>query len=116
MVSHWRHVLQLDDWSVSVVAVRLADLPQGAAAASETDSKMRALRIYVLTPSDYPALAKREGIAEKRGKEITKDIEDSVIHEMVHLRLRDYRMATSDDLPLAEEVVVVRITNALLHK
>lgn len=116
LAEHWKHVLQLDDWQVSVQAIPLPEMHQGAYGMSEVIAEVQVLHIYVLRPEDYKTLAAREHLVEKRGKAITKDIEDTVVHELLHLRLRVYRMAEQKDFATAEELVVVRLTNALLGK
>jgi len=113
-VARWRHVLQLDDWDIKAKTVRLADLPEGDAAFSETVVQLQMLRIYVLDPRDYAAMAKRDGEAPKTSRAILRDIEDSVIHEMVHLRVRPFKLASIAQMDAAEELLVDRLTTALL--
>jgi hypothetical protein len=114
LVTYWRHVLQLDDWKVRARVVKLEDLPDGAAGASRADSSYRECRIYVMDPQDYEALAQREGSVPIRGKAILADIEDTVVHELIHLRLRQLMDADSLHLHSSEEATVVRLTDALL--
>ena len=116
MVKHWQHVLLLDDWQVTAIAVRLDELPEGTTGLSRAFPAYQALRIYVLDPVDYEVLAQRDNLRVKKGKEITRDIEDTVVHELLHLRLRQLRQADDAGLEAAEEVVVVRLTKALLGK
>jgi hypothetical protein len=116
MVKHWQHVLMLDDWEIAASTSRIDDLPEETAGESLVEPQYQVMQIYVLDPADYKALAVRNGHNEKHGKAITRDIENTVVHEMVHLRLRSYRLAKEDDMVVAEELVVSRITAALLKK
>jgi hypothetical protein len=71
------------------------------------------MRIWVLDPQDYAEAAKEQGTVPKVGKEILRDIDDTILHEMVHLRLKELVQANDANLSDAEEVTVDRITSAL---
>ena len=116
IVQHWRHVLLLDDWDVTAITVRIDALQEGTAGQSEVIPEYQGLIIHVLDPADYAELATRNKLRVKTGKAITRDIEDTVVHELVHLRLRSFRMAKDNELSAAEELVVTRLTTALLRK
>ena len=114
-VRQWQRVLLLDDWQIEARCVRLSELPKGASGLSEVDKNLQVERILVLDPRDYPELAKRDGIRLKQGKAIVRDIEDTILHEILHLRLRSFSLSPADKLEDAEEMVVNRLTTALLN-
>lgn len=116
LVSHWQRVLALEDWEMRATVVRLNTMPDGALGYSQRNHELRFMSIWVLDPRDYPAVALRDKTVPKTGKEIIRDIEDTVIHELVHLRLRDLVNADEDGLADAEELTVNRITAALRRK
>ena len=115
IVAYWQRVLSLGDWEISAHLVPIAKLPDGVAGMSHGDARCQCAALLVLRPEDYPSLAERNGLREKRGAEITRDIEDTVVHELVHLRLRAFRLATTAELDNAEEIAVDRLTTALLR-
>jgi signal transduction histidine kinase len=114
MVRYWQHVLRLDDWACQARFARLGEMPPRVLGYSQHDAGLRALSIVVLRPADYPLLARREGTAPKRGREIARDIEDTVLHELLHLRVRELADSAEADRSRAEEVVVDRLTRGLL--
>ena len=115
-VAHWQRVLQLEDWRIAAMTARIDDLPDGAAGVSRSDPAYQEFTIHVLDPQDYARLATDNGVRPKYGKAILRDIEDTVLHEMLHLRLRSFRVAQEGDMRSAEELVVVRLTSAFLGK
>ncbi len=115
MVQKWQRVLLLGDWQIRARTVRLDEIPVGAAGFSQADRDLRYMTIAVLDPADYADLAELNGTIPRHGKEIIRDIEDTVVHELVHLRLRDLVQADSAGLRAAEEMTVNRITSALLR-
>jgi hypothetical protein len=114
MVLHWRHVLRLDDWTVTVTALAIDELPEATAGVSRVIPEAQTLQIGVMRPADYGEMAARMGIAAKTGRAIVRDIENSVLHELLHLRLSAFRRAGPREMGAAEELVVDRLTTALL--
>ena len=114
IAKHWQNVLQLNDWRIEVNIAKLSDLPNGAAAFSVPDRDAHYLAMFVLPPSEYPALARMSGAPELHGKAILADIEISILHELVHLRLMEFSGSDAAHLHSAEEYTVVRLTSALL--
>jgi hypothetical protein len=115
MAAKWQHVLQLDDWRIYATAVRIDSLHPGVAGESQQDKALQILLLHVLDPRDYAELARREEDVPKAGKEIIEDIEDTVLHELMHLRLAPLRPDVKTQ-SLDEEMVVVRLTTAFLRK
>lgn len=116
LVLRWQKVLKLQDWDIRAVCVKLEDLPEGTMGGSQADRSYRVLHVYVLDPSEYGKAAIANDTVEKTGREILADIEDTVVHELVHLRLKDLVQASESDLKTAEELTVNRFTSALLRK
>lgn len=114
MAQHWKSVLALDDWNVTVRLVDLEELPSGAMALGTWDPALHTGRIDVLKPSEYKKLAEVSTMPELKGKAIVRDLEDSVLHELVHLRLREFANADEKHMHDAEEFTVVRLTAAFL--
>jgi hypothetical protein len=72
--------------------------------------------IYVLDPRDYKEAARRNDTPVLKGKAITEDIEDTIVHELLHVRIDELSDATQENREAIEEMVVVRLTKALLGK
>ncbi len=124
-VAKWQHRLKLDDYSIYVSTRSSEDLPHRWAE-SQTDSQSMVVVMHVLAPEEY---AKRvKGWSDKK---VERDIEDSIVHELVHVRLKvlttqlletidsiDQDEDTTSDAQdletMNEEVIVVRLTDALL--
>jgi len=107
---YWQNVLELQDWRISVEFIPDAQMPKGSSGMSQSDSALKMAEIVVLRPEDYAL--RPELPSGKRA--IERDIEDTVVHELLHLRLKDLAGADSEHLKAAEECAVVRITTALL--
>ena len=73
----WQQRLNLDDWNISVVVSRTADLKPRTLGNIHWDSDKRTAVIRVLDPADYKI----------SWDEILKDIEFTVVHELIHLEL-----------------------------
>ena len=107
---YWQHVLMLDDWRVSVAVVSDSVLPPGIAGLSQRDGGLRLIGIVVLDPADY---AKRPGLPHA-DREIVRDIEDTILHELMHLRLSRVAQSGQAAPGESEEYLVVRMTTAML--
>jgi hypothetical protein len=113
VVKYWQNILSLQDWEIKASVVHIPDLEPGTLGESLRNTPLRAMRIWVLDPQDYAQAAKEQGTVPKVGKEILRDIDDTILHEMVHLRLKELVQANDANLSDAEEVTVDRITSAL---
>jgi len=116
-VHYWSHVLRLEDWDIRAYTAHAYELKDETWGQSRRVIPVRVMIILVLDPADYPEVEKINGTPPKSDKEILADIEDTIVHELVHLRLRDLVMCTdeSEEERLAEELTVNRITAALLR-
>lgn len=111
MAAYWQHALALDDWEISVVAIKTSDMPDGSAGLGKWDNDLHRGTILVIRPEDY---AKTPGLPKEQ-KAVERDIEDTVVHELVHLRIQEFAGADADHAKMAEEYTVVRLTNTLLR-
>jgi hypothetical protein len=116
ITTYWVHVLKLDDWEARTHAVKLDELEAGTLGHSTRDFELRFIEIEVLDPSEYARAATAHQTVPKTGKEIIADIKDTIVHELVHLRLVDLVKADNAHLGSAEELAVDRLTSALLRK
>lgn len=113
-VSHWQHILTLDDYRITVQAAPLEEFKPGTIGESRTQTAMKRLDIRVLRPEDYRKVADGSPSVPTEDAAVRRDIEDTIVHELVHLRLRELVQAAPNDIPAAEELAVDRITKALL--
>ena len=113
VVKYWQGVLSLQDWEIRAHTVRLVDLDEGTLGVSRRDPNFRVMQIGVLDPRDYAEAVVSMGLVSKTDKEIRRDIDDTILHEIVHLRLRELVQADVNEIGDAEEVTVNRITSAL---
>lgn len=112
---HWRSVLRLNDWDVRAHFVPIEDLPEWAVGSSHPIFETKCLKISVLQPKDYGKASARYGTVTKTPQQIRKDITDTIVHELVHLRIAALTHLTEeDDKRMVEEVIVNRLTSALL--
>jgi hypothetical protein len=111
---YWAGVLRLNDWEIQVQTARIEEIPPDTAGASVIVKRSHSFLILVLDPQDYGKLAVELGAPQLRGRAIRRDIEDTIIHEQIHLRLSEFAAASDEDLRSAEEMTVVRLTSALL--
>ena len=113
---YWRGVLLLNDWEVQTHVVRLADLTEGSLGNGHWNYGLQRGTIMVLDPRDYAEIAKRDDQVPMVGKAIIEDIEDTIVHELVHLRLASMAdmMPENREAATIDEMTVVRVTKALL--
>src|SRR5438132_5471519 len=109
IAKYWQSVLRLTDWHISVSLVGIDDLPEHSAAVGRWDHDLHVGAIRVLQPADYAEAATRGWMPPLRGQAILRDIEDSIVHELIHLRLHDFREAYEDPRRTAEEYTGVRL-------
>ncbi len=93
-VATWKHVLRLDDYDIVASFKSSADLPHRWAE-SDADTDRMVIIMHVLSPADYRLRAPQMTDAE-----VEADITDSVVHELVHVRIK----AMSD----AMQVLIVK--------
>ena len=98
----WQKRLRLEDWKIEVKIVRIWDLEQGTLGHIDWSAAHKTAVIKVLNPADY----------ELPKDKVPTDMELSIVHELVHLRLSALPLNKSSRN--AEEQVVSMIANALV--
>jgi hypothetical protein len=76
-VAVWQKRLNLQDWNISVVVSRTSELKPKTLGNIHWDSDKRSAVIRVLDPADY----------RMTEEAMLKDIEFTVVHELIHLEL-----------------------------
>lgn len=76
-VGVWKERLKLEDWQVSAVMTRQADLAPKTLGGIRWDKPKKTAVIWVLDPSDY----------RLPFREMLDDMEMTVVHELIHLEL-----------------------------
>jgi hypothetical protein len=102
----WRQRLNLEDWDVSVVVTHPSDLKPHTLGNIHWDAEKKTAVIRVLDPSDY----------KMPFDEILKDIEFTVVHELIHLELQPVLapLQRNDANRREEEHTVNHMAEALL--
>ena len=99
----WQDVLSLNDWTVTTQIVRVTALNPDTLGHLKWDIERKTALISVLDPLDYQLPADA----------IPRDMEFTILHELVHLRLGELpRNAASRN---TEERVVNQIASALFR-
>jgi hypothetical protein len=99
----WQGRLGFNEWDIHVNLVRSTALEPRTLGNSHWDTNLKHDTIDVLSPYDYTLST----------PEMLKDMEVTVVHELVHLELAT--LPRSDATKGEEEQAVVRITSALLN-
>ena len=103
----WQKRLNLEAWSISVVVSRAAGLKPKTVGNVHWDREKKTAVIRVLDPADY----------ELPLGEILRDIEFTVVHELIHLEMVPVlsELQRSDANRLEEEYAVNHMAEALLR-
>ncbi len=103
----WQQRLELQDWNISVVVSHPADLKPRTLGNIHWDAEKKTAIIRVLDPADYKQMS-FDGIL--------KDIEFTVVHELIHLELSPVLapLQRSDANRREEEHAVNHMADALL--
>jgi hypothetical protein len=101
-VSVWQKRLKLDDWTVSVVMARKADLKQGTMGGIRWDKGKKIATMWAMDAADYSV----------SNEEMLKDLEFTVVHELIHLELAS--LPKSEASRRKEEFAVNQLAEALL--
>jgi hypothetical protein len=99
----WQRRLNLQEWKVAIVMTRKAALKAGTLGGIRWDKSKRTASMAVLDPSDY----------EMPTPEMFKDMEFTVVHELIHLELA--ALPRSEASRRTEELAVNSLTRALLE-
>lgn len=98
----WQKRLNLQDWTVTVVTSRKADLKQGTMGKIKWDKGKKTATIWTVDVADYTL----------SNEELLKDLEFTVVHELIHLELAS--LPKSEASRRSEEFAVNRLAEALL--
>ncbi len=98
----WQKRLKLEHWNITVKLVRPGELKPKTLGNIHWDADTRSAAIKVLSPLDY----------RMEFTEAIKDMEFTVVHELVHLQLSS--LPRNEASRSAEEKAVNTITQALL--
>jgi hypothetical protein len=101
-VGVWQKRLKLDDWKITVVMSRKADLKQGTMAGIRWDKGKKTATLWAMDAADYTV----------SDEEMLKDLEFTVVHELIHLELAS--LPKSEASRRKEETAVNQLTEALL--
>jgi hypothetical protein len=99
----WKHRLTLDEWKVSIVLTKRAALKPNTLGGIRWDKKKKTAVISVMHPADY----------EVSEQAMLKDMEETVVHELIHLKLS--ALSRSEASRSSEEEAVNGIAGALLQ-
>jgi hypothetical protein len=102
----WQRRLNLQDWDISVVVARAAELKPKTLGNIHWDSTKKTAIIRVLDPADY----------ELPPAEMFDDMEFTVVHELIHLELAPVltQLSRNEANRRDEEHAVNRMAEALL--
>ena len=105
-LSRWQKRLNLEDWKISVAVVRASDLKPKTLGNIHWDSDKKTAIIRVLDPADY----------QMPLPEMLRDMEFTVVHELIHLELSPVLSTVSrnDASRREEEHAVNHMADALL--
>lgn len=101
-LSYWQRRLKLSDWSITVKVCRGSELRRETVGNVHWDPEKKTAVIRVLDASDY----------KLQFSDVLRDVENTVVHELVHLELAYLPRTESSASP--EEQAVNRLTEALL--
>jgi hypothetical protein len=99
----WQKRLKLEDWNISFKLLRLSELKPKTLGNIHWDSDVKKANMSVLCPADY----------KLSFPEALKDMEYTVVHELVHLQLSS--LPRNEASRSAEEKAVNTLTEALLN-
>lgn len=98
----WQKRLHLEQWTVSVVMSRRTDLKQGTMGKIRWDKGKKTATIWAMDAADYTVPT----------DEMLKDLEFTVVHELIHLELAS--LPKSEASRRSEEFAVNQLAEALL--
>jgi len=102
VLPYWQHRLALDDWDIHVLLSRPEDLRQGTLGNIHWDREKKAATIRVMDSAGY-----HTDLAA-----MLKDMQVTVVHELVHLELASLPVAEADRSN--QEFAIDHLTEALL--
>jgi len=102
VLPYWQHRLALDDWDIHILLSRPEDLRPGTLGNIHWDRDKKAATIRVMDSTGYHA-----DLAA-----MLKDMQVTVVHELVHLELASLPVAEADRSN--QEFAIDHLTDALL--
>jgi hypothetical protein len=102
ILPYWQHRLQLEEWNVYIMLSRPEDLRPGTLGNIHWDRDKKSATIRVMDSTGYHA-----DLAA-----MLKDMQVTVVHELVHLELASLPVAEADRSN--QEFAIDRLTDALL--
>ena len=103
LVSYWQGMLRLRDWDVKINLVRGRDLDQNTGGNCEWVLKRRTALIKILDPIDYPPEI-----------QWPQDIEETIVHELLHLHFAPFDHTTDDADDIAREQAISMIASGFV--
>jgi hypothetical protein len=105
-LARWQKRLQLEDWKISVAVARASELKPKTLGNIHWDTDKKTALIRILDPADY----------EMPLPEMLKDMEFTVVHELIHLELASVLspLSRNDASRREEEHAVNHMADALL--
>jgi hypothetical protein len=102
----WQKRLQLEDWKITVVVARASEMKPKTLGNIHWDTDTKTATIRVLDPADY----------EMSQPDMLKDMEFTVVHELIHLELASVLspLSRNDASRREEEHAVNHMADALL--
>jgi hypothetical protein len=101
-VEVWQKRLKLDEWKITVVMARKADLKQGTMGGIRWDKGKKTATLWAMDAADYTVST----------EEMLEDLEFTVVHELIHLELAS--LPKSEASRRKEETAVNQLAEALL--
>jgi hypothetical protein len=98
----WQKRLHLEDWTVSIVMTRRSEMKQGTMGKVRWDKGKKTATIWALDAADYTLPT----------EEMLKDLEFTVVHELIHLELAS--LPKSEASRRSEEFAVNQLAEALI--
>jgi hypothetical protein len=95
----WQKRLHLQDWDVQIVFTRMFDMTEGKQGTISYNTEKKAAKIEILTPGDYPNSSTFR----------PQDIEQCVVHELLHLHCSGF----DSDLTSLQQTSEEQMLNAL---
>ncbi len=102
VLPYWQHRLALDDWNVHILLSRPEDLRPGTLGNIHWDREKKSATIRVMDASGYHTDVTA----------MLKDMQVTVVHELVHLELASLPVAEADRSN--QEFAIDHLTDALL--
>jgi len=103
LLPYWQKRLQLDDWNVYILLSRPADLRPGTLGNIHWDREKKSATIRVMDASGY---------ASGDVTAMLKDMQVTVVHELVHLELASLPVSDADRSN--QEYAIDHLTDALI--